>query len=178
MDFHILIKSINPTTCTIMSYATILKMERCARTRIPIEKIDGVSVNVFLKPSYKNTEVLCEIIPMNADNYIWLYQTSFTSQEQMEAFFKDTVPTLKYNKMANSFEASVLEKEIFNLALLCESDNVVLAMQPCCVCLDHTSNKTSCKHSLCLQCVAKMDGIKCPICRRYAFKYDSDSDEE
>lgn len=157
-----------------MSFATLLKMK--SKTHVPIQQIDGVNVFVVLKPL--NKEVICEITPQKGSDYTWLYQTSFTSQEQMKSFFKDTVPILKYNKMTNSFESSVIEKQIFNLALLSESDNVVLKMQPCCVCLDHTTNKTSCKHSLCLQCIAKMKGNKCPMCRQHAFRYPDDSDDE
>lgn len=58
----------------------------------------------------------------------------------------------------------------------------------CSVCLEQTTNKTPCGHTLCMECWQKLENPekpKCPICRGYidyvekcCINGDSDSDEE
>jgi hypothetical protein len=89
----------------------------------------------------------------------------------------DIIPTLRLDKL----QACLTQNELIDLSYieLFKFDNTELKYDICSVCHELCGTKTECKHSICIECVSKLDGYEsededliydCPLCRA-KFKY-------
>lgn len=88
------------------------------------------------------------------------------------------LPLMKLNKYSGKF----------NTTIICEGfDSCYLTDEVCCVCLQNTVTKTTCLHSICIDCCHQMKkttisrDLTCPLCRSLFLiqdddEYDSDLD--
>jgi hypothetical protein len=72
----------------------------------------------------------------------------------------EALDQVKFSKKENEFmsEEKVTYEELFI------SNNYTPLYEDCPVCLEKTSRRTTCQHSLCLPCFLKIE--TCPICRK------------
>lgn len=52
------------------------------------------------------------------------------------------------------------------------------SFKECCVCAEETTNKTPCKHHICIVCLSRLNKQKCPICRGTMYAEDDDDEDE
>ena len=83
------------------------------------------------------------------------------------------LPLMKLNKYSGKFDTTIV----------CEGfGDDYLSDEVCCVCLEKTITKTTCYHSICVDCcnkmkkVSKSRDLKCPMCRSI-FMIQDDDDE-
>ena len=139
---------------------------------IPIDKIDGICVDVFLSTvmckqgDLETKEVKISIFDTWKHKRMWWRYCGNPTQLQ-EAL--TALETLKYDKLNDIFPSTVstplnrISREILKHIPKC--DNVEYSIQDCAICLELTIEKTSCNHSLCRQCESKLTEKKCPMCR-------------
>jgi hypothetical protein len=96
-------------------------------------------------------------------------------QELMELF--DKLKDIEFCKIKNVF----LHKETIEKNKLYKFKNFVIThknfksdIEECSVCLDNTTNKICCGHSLCFVCESQMTEKKCPLCRNYFYCCEED----
>jgi hypothetical protein len=89
----------------------------------------------------------------------------------------EIIPTLRLDKLkAKLTQDAPIDTTYFDLF---KFDNVELKYDICSVCHEICNTTTECKHSICIECVSKLDGYEsddedtlynCPLCRE-KFKY-------
>jgi hypothetical protein len=47
----------------------------------------------------------------------------------------------------------------------CEVEDYYICLEDCCVCLEDNNYVLQCKHSICIDCIVKMNNYTCPLCR-------------
>ena len=52
------------------------------------------------------------------------------------------------------------------------------SFKECCVCAEETTNKTPCKHHICIVCLSRLNKQKCPICRGTMYAEEEDDEED
>jgi hypothetical protein len=52
------------------------------------------------------------------------------------------------------------------------------SFKECCVCAEETTNKTPCKHHICIVCLSRLNKQKCPICRGTMYAEDEEEDDD
>jgi hypothetical protein len=78
---------------------------------------------------------------------------------------------VKFSKKENEFVVPEDEKVTYEELLT--SKNYTSLYEDCPVCLEKTSRRTTCSHSLCLPCFLKIE--TCPICRKDITKDEVDN---
>jgi hypothetical protein len=105
--------------------------------------------------------------------------------------FKSEILSLQFLEQSLSEIKNILEKLVFDKLEGCLTlkeklnegfGNKYLGDDVCCVCLEHTDTKTTCNHSICIECWQDLRENVCPICRekyiKLKYNSNSDSDEE
>ena len=164
----------------------------------PIKSICGIGVHVRLQfQSIGANTIQCILIITTSDvlyeegSDIHLFSktldtikptvdfTLFTI-EKITNYIKqmlDIIPTLRLDKL----HACLTQNEPTDLSYieLFKFSNTELRYEICSICHEFCNTKTECKHSICIECVSKMDGYEsededpiydCPLCRA-KFKY-------
>jgi hypothetical protein len=146
---------------------------------LPIQSVDGIQCQVSIKKAQthnllddskeavfylkietkKNTVVF--------DDQMTEYQ--YYSEKIDLTQLKQTLDSLKFNRMTSKFTS----KPIVDWSFL-ESDTVKLNCDKCCVCMETTTDKTDCGHSLCVPCYDKIKldedcSTLCPLCREECY---------
>lgn len=143
----------------------------CA-TIVPIERIDGVSVTCTIHKTCRTGFVL-NIKAWFDDKT--LFGIQFHDGSVFESFLKDTLHTLKYDKMSHTLQrADKPPYAIFEaMKLIPENTSIVFDYDDCVVCLEPTTLKTNCNHHICLPCETRVrlqakaenKPKSCPMCR-------------
>jgi hypothetical protein len=170
---------------------------RNTRFSLPIKKIDNINVKVSIDVFRNHDATLygmdLEIksamdIKMNEDwrqkdlydRRMFLKKEKFELEDYEKGFMRiyELLPTLKMNKLTNSFDTEIhLDDE--ELTLLCNHTNT--ETNECCVCKELTGDSfIICKHILCIECFGNLKHnhgddddenddddvwIHCPVCR-------------
>jgi hypothetical protein len=179
---------------------------------LPIKKIDGLNVCVkFEFKIHSNDNTFYMFIEINPSKIYYkdekrlYFLSNFSSAVYdevdntynynvfkllIERFFND-LPKLKLNiegkfTINGEIQCSNSEYKYITLFIDEKIDGVeFVECEECCVCREHTTTKTICRHILCLKCEDKINEMskgrkpKCPICRQCIENYnDSDEEEE
>jgi len=164
----------------------------------PIRNICGIGVHVSLQfQSIGANTIQCKLIIDTSD--VLYYEgketllfsrsldmitptvdfTLFTC-EKITNYIKqmlDIIPTLRLDKL----KAYFTQEEPIDISYieLFKFENTELKYEICSICHDLCGTRTKCKHSICIECVSKLDGYQsdeedpeydCPLCRA-KFKY-------
>lgn len=176
---------------------------------LPIKKIDGLNVCVKFEFKLHHNETYYMIIDVNPSKIYYkddkrlYYRSIFSSavynevdntynynvfKRLIESFFEE-LPKLKLN-IEGTFTingeplCSNSEYKYITLFINEKIDGVeFIECDECCVCKEHTTTKTICRHILCLKCEDKINEMskrkpKCPICRQCIENYNGSDDEE
>ena len=157
-------------------------MQDCHHTHsISIDKINGIAVDVEVgtvkckQNNIETTEVSIRVYDQWKRHRMWYRYCEGPTQLQ-EAL--DELQTLKYDKLQREFplttEPPIRQHCRDLLTYIPEGDNVDYSHQDCAVCLEPTTEKTSCNHHLCKQCETQLKEKKCPICRNAYDHVDRD----
>jgi hypothetical protein len=153
--------------------------------KLPIKKIDEVSVHVYFKIQrivdgcYIRINIVSSNIIMKGSFYSKNFKHGDSTENQLYSFFNDLeklklnyygyLSTKEYNvliNVLNSFNGLVIEGVVFD-----DIDD-----KKCCVCTNLTLTTTCCNHRYCFRCRSKNIEITktdiCPICRN-DLKYDN-----
>ncbi len=171
----------------------------------PIKKMDKIHVNVVIKlrettesktilfSIYSSTiylagedEELDEDGPEDVERVLYNHEEILIDDDpKYTVEFIQEALSIVYKKIKNSKFDKYTGKFIYKCdqdisfddwnTYLSNIQNIELNFQDCCVCLDKTSTKTSCHHSLCYSCWTNLkytvsdkfneDTFKCPYCR-------------
>jgi hypothetical protein len=162
----------------------------------PIKKINNISVEVTLHKERKScysfniepTEFsvgedgLYETI---YDRQVDLPTHEMTEEEFIQYIVRDTLAvlkTVKIDKLNGTFSTTLPTPEELKTEAMwgefCQEykddENIVLAINECCVCFTSTKTMTNCEHAVCLECISKLrmeqvvEGQQrsCPMCRQ------------
>lgn len=122
------------------SSETVPSLEELLEERIKLNEEMDKNIDILMKDKYSNNDI----------NIIKNLEIKFD-----EHFNRQRAKRLK-PKCIDSTNNS-----------LCEYNNCKL--DECCICYDDTNNftmKTSCNHSICLECILKLKTTTCPMCRQ------------
>jgi hypothetical protein len=157
--------------------------------RLPIDKIDGVDVAVFMEHHEMDCVRNCErdYAVMKLEIHIkGIFSQTTSKYIKNEADFEkyfDELLHLKFDKMKGDFVDGRVEQIPFEFYSRLISPNLTLTYQDCCVCLEKTGGRTKCNHAICGICISKLKKTKCPLCRaciepECESDCESDSDDE
>ena len=88
---------------------------------------------------------------------------------------------LKFNLLYNKFTTELEEEKIKLESIIFKK---FYDTENCCICIEETTCKTICNHTICLKCYNSLvnksdtDIIKCPICRNILRDYNFDLEDE
>ena len=147
---------------------------------VPIDKIDGVNVYVFIEKGYECLDgCRCKKSPMYfAINYVHTERRKERHGIDNQEEFAEMIEKLKnwrFNKLRNRFVEGEQVSADFYDCLTCPT--VKLDFEECCCCLEQTTGKTDYKHPICLACLTNLKRSNCPLCREGIYEDDSDDDE-
>lgn len=178
-------------------FLTTLNKNENLFERLPIHKIDGLKLDVFIK-SYKiHDSIKINLIIEDAveellcldDDYIGYHEyfrkqfelknANSTEMKRIVEEIRMTLNNLEFCKLhgilvekgKHKLETSTVWKSLI------VSDNIEWSTNECAVCMDDTFSTTICGHHLCRCCFQKLLKSKCPTCRQ-PLSCDDDSDEE
>jgi len=154
--------------------------------RKPFKKSNRVHYKLIITPFYyenlkpfKNQNSIFEYIEVNSNiNYDMKYFYNFMKT----IIFK--MKELKFDKLYNKL-TTILESKKINLE--CNIFKDFYDKEDCCICMEETTCKTICNHSICLKCYGSLiekstklnEIVNCPICRKtLRTSYDFDDEEE
>jgi len=166
-------------------------------TKLPIQMIDNVNVNVYIK-IYKKAFILdikAKTIIVNGFHYTY-YRNELVINNYDLTFVDYIIAYMKlqyilHNYRFNNYLGIFEDKKNFkNIAVslhnVFNTKNIKLINDECCVCMELTRNKTKCNHTICYIC---WDTIKrtrnddeflhkqCPMCRECIDYYKEDLDD-
>lgn len=130
--------------------------------------IEGISCLVFLM--YAPLERVYKLFIKDKNIFHILYQKLSNNEEEICQALS-TIPDMKYNRMFNILETEERE-DIYEYSPYCEDKlNTMLTKeesiyQPCSVCYEITCTVIKCAHTICVECISKMEYSNCPMCRR------------
>jgi len=110
----------------------------------------------------------------------WKEKLTKFSPKQIEKkllFFKDKMTKIKLDKLNGIFcfeDDKITFKNIGNDIFGLEYSNC----EKCSVCYEQTYTKSSCEHSLCVECWSNIKNNKCPLCRAFLHMKDEDDDDD
>jgi hypothetical protein len=158
---------------------------RTLTVTLPIQRIASIHVNVFLVVSRRLQRIFVEFAHAHhqapSSNTKMLEYTSKkgamnggTMEEKLRdviQVFVNSLPKLVFYKYKGCFE---IKDEPFvdesNICSLFENETIVLKAQTCAVCFQYTKTKTSCHHTLCMECWCNIHRVNnvlcCPLCRK------------
>ena len=149
---------------------------------VPIDKIDGVNVYVFIEKGYEcPLGCQCKKSPMYfVINYVHTERRKerhgIDNQEQFAEMI-EKIKNWRFDKLRDRFVVGEQVTAEFYDCLVCPT--VKFTFEECCVCLEKTSGKTYCRHPICLLCFTNLRSPKCPLCRECICENMSDgSDDE
>lgn len=143
------------------------------RIYLPIHSVDGIKCDVIIKKSRIGLFKLCietrksavmEEDEMCEHNYF----CELMDISDLKAL-KTTLDSLRFDRTKSMFT----QKPIMDWSFLA-SETVKLKYDTCCVCMEITTDKTNCGHTLCVPCYDKIEtddeeGTLCPLCRQGCF---------
>lgn len=139
---------------------------------MPIYALDGIKCKVSFLKHGNHFDI--DTIYKFADSHKTHDRVinDFGCYELSEDGIKEALEALdqvKFSKKENEFitEEKVTYEELFT------SKNYTCLYEDCPVCLEKTSRRTTCQHSLCLPCFMKIE--TCPICRKDIKKDEVDN---
>lgn len=146
---------------------------------VPIDKIDGVNVYIFIEKGYKHHDgsrrnVNTLYFEINYVNTERRKERHGVNNQDEFAKMIEKLRNWRFNKLRNRFVEGEQVLEEFYDCLVCPS--IKLTFEECCVCLENTSGKTDCNHPLCLSCFTNLKKPKCPLCRQSI--YEDEGDDE
>lgn len=153
-----------------------------------IQNIDGIDVNCYMNVVQIRPPI--EDVCLFTIECCWkkrlLYKHYCKNAIDLEELCTKILPTLKFNFALSEFWENGKEpQQSFAydfVKLIPKNDNLVFVINECCVCLEPTTQMTSCKHNLCYKCESKINNKHCPMCRnRYNhvfFEDESESEDE
>lgn len=182
------------------TFHTRLEKNENLMERLPIRRIDGLKMDVFIK-TYKNTthnlmkmyllieDAMPEIFCLGDDciGYHEYFRKDFTLKDMNVIEIRKVVEqmlTILNNLEFCKLRGILVEKgqSTPDTALLWKrlivADKVEWTINECPVCLDVTLSSTICDHPLCRCCFQKLKKAKCPTCRQALAFDDDDEDDE
>jgi hypothetical protein len=148
---------------------------------VPIDKIDGVNVYVFIEKGNDCPHgCQCKKSPMYfVINYVHTERRrerhGIDNQEEFDKMI-EKIKNWKFDKLRNKLVVGEQVTAEFYDCLTCPT--VKFTFEECSVCLDKTCGKTCCNHPLCLSCFTNLRKPKCPLCRESIYESIDESDEE
>lgn len=161
----------NPTELTLFQ-RIIEELDGPQQVVVPIDRIDEVTVACTIHKTCR-TGFMLNIKAWFDDKT--LFGIQFHDGDVFECFLKQTLHTLKYDKMSHLLQrADKQPYAIFEaMKLIPETESIVFDYADCVVCFEPTTLKTNCNHHICLPCETKIR-LKaksenkpklCPMCR-------------
>jgi len=161
---------------------------------LPIDKIDNISVNVYLKffqsspissirmsLQVETDKIMVSrlhcVDAMQLYNSLLSLDCKTMDLDEVTAELKMQLSNLKFNKYNGTYDMNA-QFEVEEIEELTEMQNITPSYDDCCVCHDSTLTKTDCGHHLCVQCWVSLKKMKCPICRECIKYINEESDEE
>lgn len=166
--------------------------------QLPIRKIDGLKVDVFIK-SYQYCsdlkvyilieDIMSEIICAHEDcpdhDYRQYYRKEFLmktiNHDELKRILSEILlilQNLKFSKLHGSLYEQgkqILDQTPLTWKRLLNADHIEWSVNECCVCMDDTLSSSICGHNLCRYCFQKLKKLKCPVCRQSLSFDDSDT---
>ena len=186
-----------PTGLVKSLCATLKEMKKGKDISLPIKKIKNIGAKISIFKQSK-TGYIFNIAPTEfevEDDSIFRcnYQRNVTLNEPESDFIlrvvKDiliTLKTVQINKLYGTLMTTTPVPQTMKMDALwidfCEEfkddENLVMALNECCVCFTMTKTTTNCGHTVCLECISKIktetevedyiieDYKNCPMCRQ------------
>ena len=181
-----------PPTSLINSICASLKVLRKNQPLLmPIKKIKNIGVEVSITKEKKSVYVL-DIIPtefrvQDDSLYEAVYNKLDTECVTEDDFIRfvienvlKTLRVLNIDKLNGNFITGERPPHVLKMDAMWEEfcqefkddETIELAMNECCVCFSLTKTKTNCGHTVCLECVSKIQRDpneylkRCPLCRQ------------
>lgn len=145
------------------SFYAQVRMDKCFK--FPIETLDGLKVDVCIRIHKDEVHLIID------KNGMCLQNDAKTGYDGFVELV-ERLKRLKFNRVSGRFETE--PKNYFEHHYA--SDNIVLDIQDCAVCLEPTRTTTKCKHYLCWRCYDGLTVKRCPSCRG-CLDYRCDCDE-
>jgi hypothetical protein len=142
----------------------VSKFEVSDSHELPIKKIDGVDVTVYIEKWKLSHNFVMKLAIYFGGLSSKVTNKYITNEDEFEKCF-DELLHYKFDKMKNDFVDGREEQIPFEFYSRLISPNLTLTYQDCCVCLEKTSGKTKCNHTICESCLTKIKTNKCPLCR-------------
>lgn len=160
----------------------IIFNETCDRVMIPIQQIQHINVDCFIKfcgnntilefrgnglynPSSFQDMILCNSIIYKIDRNI----DNKTNAENVLQALVETINNISFCKSSNNFDVENTEYKLELYKYLFSkttNKDIKYLYDECCVCYEHCITKIyKCNHSLCVQCYSQLNKKECPICK-------------
>jgi hypothetical protein len=170
-----------------------------------INKIDGMLVKLTISSTvYKFIQRRENVIPQSYINHSmsyrieWKYCSRLLFDWNVSCIIKNPLEIRKnISKVLKHLQANLASMKVnkYSGKLNCVEvfegfGDMYLVDDICCICLDKTMTKTSCNHSICIECCNHMKvssphkDLVCPLCRtnfvlqNYDTTYDDSSDDD
>lgn len=170
-----------------------------------INKIDGMLVKLTISSTvYKFIQRRENVIPQSYINHSmsyrieWKYCSRLLFDWNVSCIIKNPLEIRKnISKVLKHLQANLASMKVnkYSGKLNCVEvfegfGDLYLVDDICCICLDKTMTKTSCNHSICIECCNHMKvssphkDLVCPLCRtnfvlqNYDTTYDDSSDDD
>jgi len=185
-----------PATLVQMLCERVKAMRKGSYLLFPVKKINNISVDVTIHKQ-RNSCYIFSIEPTEFSvGEDGLYETIYdrqgddatremTEEEFIQYIVRDTLAvlkTVKIDKLNGKFSTTLLTPDELKTEAMwsefCQEykddENIVLAINECCVCFTSTKTMTNCEHAVCLECISKLrmeqvvEGQQrsCPLCRQ------------
>ena len=185
-----------PATLVQMLCVRVKAMRKGSYLLFPVKKINNISVEATIHKQRKS----CYIFSIEPTEFSvgedGLYETIYdrqgddatremTEEEFIQYIVRDTLAvlkTVKIDKLNGKFSTTLLTPDELKTEAMwsefCQEykddENIVLAINECCVCFTSTKTMTNCEHAVCLECISKLrmeqvvEGQQrsCPLCRQ------------
>lgn len=169
--------------------------------RLPIRKIDGLKLDVFIKSFKQYSMTKLYLLIESSIPEIVCVHDHYPDHAYKEYFRKDfalktinnielkkviaeiigILHNLKFSKLygvlMETDKQQHTDPTLMWKTLLISSHNIEWSVNECPVCMEETFSTSMCGHHLCRYCFQKLKKFKCPTCRQN-LSYDDDDDDD